>query len=152
MPKIALDKQRVQPVEERGGPSFNGCSVGVAFVSSSDPGVVLCAQVGEQARKKQARTVLAPEVFQERSGENAPILVLPLGFFSERIENGDTAPTFPCEGPRPTVETLGAQTKFLTNAMLSSSWRSPTVVRNAVDVNRNVARNLASMPTNCPSA
>ena len=41
------------------------------------------------------------------SGENAPICVSPLGLHSERIENDFPTPTFPCEGPRPTVETLG---------------------------------------------
>eukprot|EP00959_Pyramimonas_sp_CCMP1952_P243502 5089927-Pyramimonas_sp.AAC.1 len=41
------------------------------------------------------------------SGENAPILVIPLGPHSERLETDFPTPTFPCQGPRPTVETLG---------------------------------------------
>eukprot|EP00959_Pyramimonas_sp_CCMP1952_P313706 6566557-Pyramimonas_sp.AAC.1 len=41
------------------------------------------------------------------SGENAPIFVIPLGLRCERVENGFPTPTFPCIGPRPTVETLG---------------------------------------------
>ena len=69
---------------------------------------MFCVQIGQQAPNKQARTILAPEIFQEALGEHAPISVAPLGFFSERIE--DTVPTFtfPCEGPRPTVEPLGS--------------------------------------------
>ena len=69
---------------------------------------MLCAQIGQHPPKKQARTILAPEPFQETSGENAPICVAPLVFFSERLEDNVPTSTFPCEGPRPTVETLGS--------------------------------------------
>ena len=65
---------------------------------------MFCAQIGQQPPKKQARTILAPEPFQETFGEDAPILVAPPGFFTERLE--DNVP--PCEGPRPTVEALGS--------------------------------------------
>ena len=67
---------------------------------------MFCAQIGQQPRKKQARTVLAPEPFQETSGENAPILVAPPAFFSERLEDNVPTLTCPCKGPRPTVETV----------------------------------------------
>ena len=69
------------------------------------------AQIGQQPPKKQARTMLAPELFQETFGENAPILVASLGFFSERLEDNVPTLTLPCEGPRPTVEALGSPTK-----------------------------------------
>ena len=69
---------------------------------------MFCAQIGQQPPKKQARTILAPEIFQETFGENAPISVAPLGFFCERLEDNVPTLTFPCEGPRPTVETLGS--------------------------------------------
>ena len=69
---------------------------------------MFCAQIGQQPPKKQARTILAPEIFQETFGENAPISVAPLGFFCERLEDNVPTLTFPCEGPRPTVEALGS--------------------------------------------
>ena len=69
---------------------------------------MFCAQIGHPPPKKHARTILTPEMFQETSGENAPILVLPLGFNSKRLEDDVPTSTLPCEGPRPTAETLGS--------------------------------------------
>ncbi len=76
---------------------------------------MLCAKIGQQPPEMQARTALAPEPVEETSGENAPILVAPLGFFSERAE-------------------------VLTNAMSCSCCCSPAVLRSTVDVDRNLAR------------
>ena len=75
MPKIVPSMNNVSSLERNAAALASTVAASGLLFSSSEPRVMFCAQIGQQPPTKQARTMLAPEPFQETWGENKPISV-----------------------------------------------------------------------------